>query len=135
MRVDLEGVFQRQEAQRLDSVRGNSWETDLWWEEWLGQMEATFKLVRREPSKSVHRGRDTAERLGPEKDHMAHRRGEGVVRTGVFSIADLVSSISAHILKINSLLSGDSLSATKQAVQNCYLHIPSSLKRILEIPH
>ena len=31
-------------------------------------------------------------------------------------IADLVSSISVHILKINLLLSGDSLSATKQAV-------------------
>ena len=31
-------------------------------------------------------------------------------------IADLVSSTSVHILKINLLLSGDSLSATKQAV-------------------
>ena len=93
-------------------------------------MEATFKLVRREPSKSVHRGRNTV-----EKDHVAHRRGEGVVRPGVFSTADLVSSISVHSPKINPLLSGDSLSATKQAVQSHYLHISSALKRILEIPH
>lgn len=54
-------------------------------------MEATFKLVRRELSKPVHRGRRTAEGTGPEKDHVAHRRREGVVRPGVFSIPDLVS--------------------------------------------
>ena len=57
-------------------------------------MEATFKLVRRELSKSVHKGRNTAERLGPEKDHVAHRREEGVVRPGVFSIADLLLLLS-----------------------------------------
>ena len=69
-------------------------------------MEATFKLVRRHPgpdelSQPLHRGRNPAERCDQRKGPCGPQESGGNSQALSFSISDLVSFSSVHILKIN----------------------------------
>ena len=132
MRVDLEGVFQRQEAQRLDSVRVTAGRLTCGGRNGQARWRPCSSWSEESRVSQCTEGETQQRNHWAEKDHVTQQERGGC---GQASTVDLVSSISVHSPKINPLLSGDSLSATKQAVESHYLHISSALKRIFEIPH